>query len=88
MAFCINRSTKVSYLFLETLAPYAAHDPLIAFGLAVIALLIIPLGALHLFRIFCWFLVVLIREFKLEFLAIGKVLGRAKREVTTWRVDK
>jgi hypothetical protein len=72
----------------EAVLKFAAHDPLIALGLAIIALLIFPLGAMHLLRIFGGFLLVLIREFKLQGLGIGKVFRDVKHEASSWKVDE
>ena len=77
----------MSELSLEALVLFSTGDPLIPVGLVIVALLIIPLGALHLFRIFCGFLELLLHEFKVELLAIWRILGRVKHELTTWRVD-
>jgi hypothetical protein len=62
--------------------------PLIASWLALVFLLTLVLGGMHVCRIFGGLLVLLIREFKRELLGIGKVFGRVKHEVTTWKVDE
>jgi len=71
----------------EEVLKLAAHDPLIASGLALLFLLIVPLGGVHLFRIFGGFFVLLIREFKHELSGVGKILGQVKHELTTWKAD-
>jgi hypothetical protein len=72
----------------EAVLKFAAHDPLIAVGLALIALLIFPLGVMHLFRIFGGFILVLVREFKAQFLGIAKVFRQVKQEASSWKVDE
>ena len=67
----------------DAVLKFAAHDPLLAFGLACLALLIVPLTVIHLVRIFGWFLVILIREFKHEVFGIGKVASEVRRELTS-----
>lgn len=62
--------------------------PLVAAWLALLFLLFLALGSMHVCRIFGGLLVLLIREFKQEFLGIGKVLVQVKRELTTWKVDE
>jgi hypothetical protein len=72
----------------EAVLKFAAHDPLIALGLAIIALLILPLGAMHLLHIFGGFLVVLVREFKIQCLGIAKVFRQVKHEASSWKLDE
>lgn len=68
----------------EVVQRLAAHDPLINSGLLVLSLLIVPLGGMHVLRIFGGFLVVVIQEFKREINDLGKVAGKVWRELTTW----
>jgi hypothetical protein len=72
----------------DAILKFAAHDPLLAFGLACLALLIVPLGMMHLVKIFVGFFLVLVQEFKDQAAALGKVLGRVKQELSTWKVDE
>ena len=73
---------------LEDILKLAVDQPLIASGLAVVFLLILVLGVMHFIRIFGRFLVVLIQEFKHELLGIGKVFGRVRHELRSWRSDE
>jgi hypothetical protein len=61
--------------------------PLIAAWLALLFLLFLALAAMHACRIFGGLVVILIREFKQEFLGIRRVLSQVKRELTT-KVDE
>jgi hypothetical protein len=72
----------------DAVLKFAAHDPLLAFGLACLALLIVPLTVMHLVRIFGGFFVVLAQEYKQEATGIGRVFGRVKHELKTWRDDE
>jgi hypothetical protein len=72
----------------DAVLKFAAHDPLLAFGLACLALLIAPLTVMHLVRIFCGFAVVLAQEYKHEAADLGRVFGRVKHEITSWKVEE
>ena len=66
----------------------AFHDhPLIASLLGFLFLLIIPLGSMHVLRIFGRFFVVTIGEFKHECAGIRKVVRDVRHELRTWNVD-
>jgi hypothetical protein len=72
----------------EAVLKFAAHDPLLAFGLACLALLIAPLTVMHLVRIFCGFVVVLAQEYRHEVAGLGRVFGRVKHELTSRTMDE
>lgn len=72
----------------DVVVKFAAHDPLVAIGLAFLALLIAPLTMMHLVRIFCGFVVVLAQEYKHEAAGLGRVFGRVKHELSSWKPEK
>jgi hypothetical protein len=72
----------------DAILKLAAHDPVIASGLVLLSLVVVPLGGLHLARIFGGFFVLVIREFKHELHAFGKLLAAIWRELTTWKTWK
>lgn len=70
----------------HVLKTFGEH-PLIAAWLTLVFLLILVLGMMHVCRIFGEVVVVFIREFKHEAHGIGKVFGRVKHELRTWKID-
>jgi hypothetical protein len=78
----------MGFLFGTDLVNIVSDHPLIAAWLGLFLVLIVALGSMHVSRICGNFLVEVVREFKHEFLGIGKVVRRLRRELTTWKLDE
>jgi hypothetical protein len=66
----------------------AVDHLLIAPGLGLLFLLIVALGGIHVCRIFGTLLLEIAREFKRELRGMGKVLGKLRHELGTWKEDE
>jgi hypothetical protein len=71
----------------EEVLKLAVDHPLIASWLALVFLLILLLGVMHVCRIFGGVLILLIREFKHELSDGWDVVKRLRQEITTWKSD-
>jgi hypothetical protein len=73
---------------LDTAVAFATHhDPVVTAGLALIALLIVPLGTVHALRVFGDIVLVVIRELKREAHELKDVIDKIVREMMPGRRD-
>jgi hypothetical protein len=73
--------------FDNLLVQLLAEHPLVRAWLAVVFVLIILLGTLHVTRIFGRVLIVVVREFKHELSGIWVVVRDLAHEMTHWKSD-
>jgi len=71
----------------QNLLKIVGDYPLVAAWLGLLFFLSLPLGMLHVSRLFGDCLLVFIRHFKTELAAVRDVGRRRKNELTTWRAD-
>jgi hypothetical protein len=62
-------------------------DPLTAGLLGLVFLLVAPLTVSHILRIFGGFFVDLMREYRHEFVGLGKVVDDVRAEIRKWKDD-